>query len=141
MARKCPNCGELVPDFSVTCPKCYREIPRKEEKVEDVPKERAPAVQTLNRWIVIILAFVPSLFGFMGLAQLYQRKFKRGLFFLAAGLILFWILVGSVFLIKGSNPFLIVLGIVLVIVFGLSFIGTYILQALDAFARLVFKFN
>ncbi len=140
MARKCPNCGELVPDFSVTCPKCFKEVPRKEEKPKEVPKERAPALQTINKWIVIILAFVPSLFGFMGLAQMYQRKFKRGLFFLITGLILFAVLVSSVFyLVRSDNPFLVIVGIVIVIVFGLMFVATYIIQALDAFARLVFR--
>lgn len=140
MARKCPNCGELVPDFSVTCPKCYKEIPRKEVIEESIPKDESSTKQKFNKWIVLILAIVPALFGFMGLAQIYQRKFKRGAAFLVVGLALFWILVGSVMLIKNGEVGWVIFGVGCIIIFGLMFLATFVVQLLDAFARVVFRF-
>ena len=69
--RRCPNCGELVPAFSLTCPKCYRSIPREEPegRYRIIDDDRAPTPRMTNRRLVLILSILPAVFGLFGLGN------------------------------------------------------------------------
>ena len=144
MSDRCPYCGERVPSYSLNCPKCYRPIPRDEKNEkskawEGVPDDRAPAVKTYNKYIVLFLALIPSLFGIMGLAQMYQGNLRKGLKFLGVGLVLFILVVLSMYAIfNGGWVGLFSVGFLFIA--GGAFVVTYIVQAFDAYARTVFRF-
>ncbi len=145
MRRSCPYCGEEVPSFSLTCPKCYREIPREEKKEErrrgpSVPNDRAPATQTYSRTIILVLAILPALFGIMGMAQIYQKKTKRGLKFLAVGLASFLIMAFCMYQMITSGGWAFLL-FGLAVISLLVYLGTFIAQLFDAYARSLFNFR
>lgn len=90
--RKCPYCGEYVPSNCLTCPKCFKDIPREEKKeqyiINDDHKDRVGVKKDKN--ILLILSTVPALIGVLGLGQIYlDPRQSRGYWFLIAGLILF----------------------------------------------------
>lgn len=140
MSRRCPYCGEEVPSFSLNCPKCYKDIPRDEYKVKEdikkgpIPNDRAPSIRRIDMRIVIILALIPAAIGLMGIGQMYEREYRKGLFFLIPGLLMFTALValftnyGSF----GSAAFLAVAGIIFLLIL---YIGLYAVQAFDAIVR------
>jgi len=139
--RRCPYCNERVPSYSLTCPKCYRDIPREEKNTETV-KETATSNSVskfvANRTVILLLAFIPSAFGLMGLGQIYERQYKKGLTFLVIGLLLFLTLVALVNSfghLHGGWTFLTIGATILI---GLMFVGTYLLQAFDALVRSLF---
>ena len=136
--RRCPYCGEMVPSFSLTCPKCYHQIPREEERGESrdsgyriLDDDRAPAVHTVNHKVVLILGLIPSLFGLWGLGQIYQRDYGKGLMFLVMGLAL----MGSMVLVHGMSGALGTIGFVATLI---MYIGGYLFQAFDAVVRSLF---
>ena len=149
MNRRCPYCGEDVPSFSLNCPRCYRTIPREEKTEEEedirgnyrIKKDRAPSVVAFNHKLILVLALIPSLFGFMGLAQMYEREYRKGTVFLCIGLLLFWSLVGLIRMASSGDAGLSVLGIAGMIAGILLFIGVYIAQAFDALVRSLFPRN
>ncbi len=140
MSRKCPYCGEEVPSYSLNCPKCYKSIPREEFKVkedirtESIPNDRAPSVQVFNRRTVMFLALIPAAIGLMGLGQMYEREYSKGVKFLVAGIILFSAIVALIvnFDSFGGGKFL---AVALAIFLFILFIGTYVVQAFDAIVR------
>jgi len=144
--RKCPYCNEHVPSYSLTCPKCYRNIPREEKNMKDKDIKESETSNSVsksvtNKTLVLLLAFIPSAFGLMGLGQIYEREYKRGLTFLAVGLFLFIILVmliNSFSHVNGGWSFITIGATILV---GLVFIGTYLIQAFDALVRSLFVVN
>lgn len=142
MSKKCPYCGEEVPTFSVTCPKCYREIPREETKRSSgysVPNDRVPATKTYNKTLILILAIVPALIGIMGMGQIYQGRVEKGIKFLVVGLLSFGIMAFCMFqmvTVQGWAFLLLGLFIIALLVYFI----TFIVQALDAYARALFRF-
>ena len=144
MSKKCPYCGEEVPTFSVTCPKCYREIPREETETKrssgySVPNDRVPATKTYNRTLILILAIVPALIGIMGMGQIYQGRVEKGIKFLVVGLLSFGIMAFCMYqmvTVQGWAFLLLGLFIIALLVYFI----TFIVQALDAYARTLFKF-
>ena len=140
MSRKCPYCGEAVPSYSLNCPKCYKSIPREEFKVnedirsDNIPNDRAPSVQVFNRRTVMFLALIPAAIGLMGLGQIYEREYNKGVKFLIAGIILFGSIVALItnFDSFGGGKFL---AVALAIFLFILFIGTYVVQAFDAIVR------
>ncbi len=134
--RRCPNCGELVPAFSLTCPKCYRSIPREEPegRYRIIDDDRAPSPRMTNHRLVFILSIIPAVFGLFGLGQLYQRDWAKGLTFLAAGVLLMTVMV----LMFGAGG---AMGIVLGIGTLILFIGVFLLQAFDSIVRSLFTFQ
>ena len=140
MSRKCPYCGEAVPSYSLNCPKCYKSIPREEYKVEEdirkgtIPNDRAPSVQVFNRRTVMFLALIPAAIGLMGLGQIYEKEYSKGVKFLIAGIILFGSIVALItnFDSFGGGKFL---AVALAIFLFILFIGTYVVQAFDAIVR------
>jgi hypothetical protein len=140
--RRCPNCGEMVPSNSLTCPKCYHSIPREEKKEpnERVADSRAPTPKVINKTAVLLLALIPAAFGFMGFGQFYEGEYKKGALFLCVGLPLF---VAMVLLIRSYGSFgagwtFLALG--MTVLCGLLFAATYIVQAADALIRSLFTF-
>lgn len=140
MSRKCPYCGEAVPSYSLNCPKCYKSIPREEFKVnedirsDNIPNDRAPSVQVFSRRTVMFLALIPAAIGLMGLGQIYEREYNKGVKFLIAGIILFGSIVALItnFDSFGGGKFL---AVALAIFLFILFIGTYVVQAFDAIVR------
>ena len=146
MTKKCPYCGEHLPDNSLNCPKCYHEIPREDKSTgktdtawQGVPDSRAPSVKKYSKALVLILALIPAAFGIMGMAQIYEGRTKKGLKFLCVGLPIFIImcLCGAAVFNGGWGA---ILFVGLFFISGIAFIITYIVQALDAYARTLFKF-
>ena len=144
MSRKCPYCGEEVPTFSVTCPKCYNEIPREEEKAQQsrgysVPNDRVPATRTYSKTLILILAIVPALFGIMGLGQIYQGRTEKGVKFLIVGLLSFGIMafcMSQMITVQGWAFLLLGLFIISLLVYFV----TFLIQVFDAYARTLFRF-
>lgn len=144
MSNKCPYCGEEVPTFSVTCPKCYREIPREETEARrssgySVPNDRVPATKTYNKTLILILAIVPALIGIMGMGQIYQGRVEKGIKFLVVGLLSFGIMAFCMFqmvTVQGWAFLLLGLFIIALLVYFI----TFIVQAFDAYARALFRF-
>ncbi|MFA6710448.1 MAG: hypothetical protein WC067_03320 [Candidatus Methanomethylophilaceae archaeon] len=133
--RRCPYCDERVPSYSLTCPRCYKDIPRDEEdtkSVKDATTSDSVSRFVTDRTAVLLLALIPSAFGLMGLGQIYERRYKKGLMFLAVGLLLFLtlvLLVDSLGRLHGGWPFLVTGAAILI---GLMFLGVYLFQAFDA---------
>jgi len=139
--RKCPYCNEHVPSYSLTCPKCYRNIPREEENVKESTMSNSVSKSVTNKTVILLLAFIPSAFGLMGLGQIYEREYKKGLTFLVVGLFLFAtlvMLINSLSHVNGGWSFLVIGATILV---SLVFVGTYLLQAFDALVRSLFVVN
>ena len=140
MSRRCPYCGEYVPSNSLNCPKCYKSIPREEYKIKEdikkgpIPNDRAPSVQVFNRRIVKLLALIPAAIGLMGLGQIYEREYSKGVKFLIAGIIMFASIVALIvnFDSFGGWKFL---AVALAIFLFILFIVTYVIQAFDAIVR------
>ena len=140
MSRRCPYCGEAVPSYSLNCPKCYKSIPRDEPKDKEdikkgpIPNDRAPSVQVFDRRIVMLLALIPAAIGLMGLGQMYEREYVKGVRFLVVGMFLFASIVALITYYDsfGSGKFL---AVALTIFLFILFIGTYVVQAFDAIVR------
>lgn len=145
--RRCPYCGEAVPSFSLNCPKCYRSIPREEEKPpeedirgkrQSIPDDKALSPIVFNRKIVLLLALVPAAFGVMGMAQMYERCYKRGATFLCVGLPLFIAMVLLIANMTSMGAGGTVLFVGLFIMCLVLFLATYAVQAFDALVRSIF---
>ena len=94
MRRRCPNCGAVVPENSLTCPQCYAEVDR---VLPDDPKKTAQEefrehIERRNKKmpISLALAVIPAFIGLLGLGLIYQdRRDPRGFRYLGTGLVLF----------------------------------------------------
>ena len=141
MSRKCPYCGEEVPSFSINCPKCYKDLPREEKKEpkEDkkkgpIPNDRAPSVRIINMKLVLVLALIPAALGIMGMGQMYEGYYRKGVFFLVIGLIIFIplvLLIANIGYMGGAAVF----GVIGIIFLLIMFIIAYAVQAFDAIIR------
>jgi len=136
--RKCPECGSVVPNNSITCPSCYKSVSR-DNITEEVP-EYTHTVETRKRksgMLAVILAIFPGIIGLMGVGLMYMGHYIKGLIlmliglpFMLALLLLYWTHdVGYVW------PFLALLLIiscliVLVILFIIQLIATVAAAAL-----------
>ena len=144
MSRKCPYCGEEVPTFSITCPKCYRDIPMEEKRSErssghTVPDDRAPATVRYSKTLILFLSIVPALFGIMGIGQIYQGKGEKGVKFLIVGSLSFVIMAFCTYqmiTVKGWAFLLLGLFLLSLVVY----VATFLMQLFDAYARTVFRF-
>ena len=92
-----------------------------------------------NKAIVLILALIPSLFGIMGMAQIYQGRARKGLKFLSIGLPLFLLMCLCGYgVFNGGWPAIFLVGFFFII--GCAFMITYLIQAFDAYSRTIFSF-
>ena len=94
MRRKCPKCGAVVPDNSLTCPQCYTEVPRdlvETEPLHDRNEFREQIERRKkNMKISLALAVIPAFFGILGIGLIYQdSRDYRGWKFLAVGAVLY----------------------------------------------------
>lgn len=137
--RKCPFCGERVPTFSLNCPRCYRAIPmEKREETQSftykiIDDDMAPSLRRVNRRVVLLLALIPAVFGLWGLGQLYQKDYRKGFTFLAAGVSMMTLMVCVNTFVGGPAAFVFVIGMLIL------YIGGYLAQAFDAFVRSLFR--
>ncbi|MCL2032615.1 MAG: hypothetical protein FWG96_05050 [Methanomassiliicoccaceae archaeon] len=122
--KKCPRCGEYVQKNSLTCPRCYAEIPREPpaespERVANGKKKRVPGDIPAA---AVLLAVIPPFFGLLGLGIIYLHpRDSKGYWFLAAGLLLFLSVMALFFLMRNSGflsaLFLLVALVILLIVY------------------------
>jgi hypothetical protein len=84
-----------VDNNSLTCPKCFKEIPRdvptaSEPRSEDTRSNPNNAGRKINRSVTLVLAVIPALFGLLGLGQIYSNPNNlKGFKLLGLGLIIF----------------------------------------------------
>lgn len=146
MTRYCPECGAVVPKGSLTCPRCYTEVPRDDLERSDgaygdrrYERARDEYKKQLNRrrksyGITMILAVVPAFFGLLGLGQIYEDyRDGRGWKFLIGGLVLFAILVGMVSLVSVSGILGAIMMAVPMVLFGGLYICLAIVSVVDAY--------
>lgn len=143
MNRQCPYCGASIPDNALTCPNCYKEVPRKtdpgrQERYDSGGYTDSGAQRLSNshksRSLTMLLATVPAFFGLLGLGQLYQDYHnEKGWVFLALGLILYGILVMMILAVAGHGLATAVLLTIAIIVFALLYLSTAIAALVDAY--------
>lgn len=134
--RRCPHCKELIPEFSVNCPRCFRSVPPKASGRRTVDDDMAPSVRMANRRAIALLALIPGAIGIMGLGHFYQKDFRKGAMFLCMGLVMMMAIVILVTNISASVSG--VFSVILTVFVVIMFIGTYLLQAFDAIVRSMF---
>lgn len=134
--RRCPHCRELIPEFSVNCPRCYRNIPPEDSGRSPIDDGMPPSLQTVNRRNVALLALIPGAIGLMGLGQFYQKDYRKGWIFLCTGVLLMATIVLLVTNISASVAG--VFSVILTVFVVIMFIGAYIIQAFDAIVRVLF---
>jgi hypothetical protein len=136
-SRKCPYCGEAVPSYSLSCPKCYREIPREEVAEPEPEPARQPGAK--NRTLITILSLVPGLFGILGLGLIYQDfRNTKGWIFLGAGLLIFAGLMFSVRMIFAGGWFGSAVALIISLILGLIYLSAYIAQAIESVLGSIF---
>lgn len=121
--RKCPHCGEYVQKNSLTCPKCFGEIPREypsEHIAYEDRKERSKKVPTA----ALLLSIFPPFAGLLGLGMIYlDPKSSKGYWFLAAGLLLFLCSLALFYMIRHSGFFSAVLLFIAFVIIVLIYIS------------------
>ncbi len=90
--RRCPNCEELVPSNSITCPKCYKKIPNDPDPVRSGSGDSRStgSNRSRNSTIMLLLSIIPAFIGLLGLGLIYKYPTrKRGYVALILGLLVF----------------------------------------------------
>ncbi len=90
--RRCPNCGELVPSNSITCPKCYKKIPSDPDPDRSGSGDSGSTGSSRSRssTIMLLLSIIPAFIGLLGLGLIYRYPTrKRGYVALILGLLVF----------------------------------------------------
>ena len=122
--RRCPNCGELVPSNSVTCPKCYKKIPAEPEprRRERPPEESAgePGRKQPSHRVAFWLDAILGLFGLCGIGHLYNRD-THGFAFLFGGLFFFLL---TVLLVMVLSVLSVIFAIPLMIIYALIYLAS-----------------
>ncbi len=118
MTKRCRHCMSPVPENSITCPKCYREIPR----APPVAKKEAPV---RNPKIGLILALFPGIIGLWGVGHIYMGFTERGLYLMATGILLTSILVALAY------GWFLILTIVCLVMMSIVWLGAFAMQALE----------
>jgi ribosomal protein L32 len=131
--KKCPHCGEYIRSNDLTCPKCFKAVPREppaevpQRKKEDPHKGRFGKASST----AVLLSILPPFIGLLGLGFIYLHpKERKGYYFLGSGLILFLPMVALFFLIVGSGfwsaMLLFIAFIVILLIYLLVAIGALI---------------
>ena len=134
--NKCPYCGEYVQKNSLTCPKCFREIPREPADVGEYTfnednRKRTGKVSGLP----LLLSIFPPFVGLLGLGMIYLHpKSSKGYWFFVAGILLFAASLTLFYIIRHSGFFSAILLFVALIIILLM----YISAAIGAFLETVF---
>lgn len=129
--RTCPHCGEYVEQNSLTCPKCFREVPREPPAVtQERASENEKRTSGKVPGAAVFLAIFPAFIGLLGLGIIYTNpKNRNGYLFLFTGLVLFLPFVALFFLMLGSG----LLSAILLFVATIIFLLLYIFVAIVAF--------
>ncbi|MGE0015123.1 MAG: hypothetical protein AB7S83_02920 [Candidatus Methanomethylophilaceae archaeon] len=142
--RKCPNCGEIVPSLSVTCPKCYSSVPRN----DDVPDMKGPQLRERDEkvpggksvLIATLLAAIPGIFGLQGLGRIYlDYRNEKGWLFLVFGAVLFALIYLCIGWWSNADSFTKVLLLLLLVILAMLYISSYLAQLADAYFGSVLK--
>ena len=127
MDRRCPYCGELVPSNSITCPKCYKKIPKEPEPARREPEPEQRDKRGYSRKLAILLSIIPAFLGLLGLGLIYVNpRRKRGYVALVLGLLFF--VMAVCLTMAGVTIFL---AVPCWIVYVLMFLGCLALVSLD----------
>ncbi len=118
MSKRCRRCGSQVPENSITCPKCYREMPR-------VPPAAKKEASARDPRIGLLLAIFPGVIGLWGLGHIYMGLTERGLYLMLTGILLTSILVALAY-----GWFLIVT-IICLVMFSIIWLAAFAIQALE----------
>lgn len=151
MDRKCPYCKASVPANSLTCPSCYKEVPRDADvKAEpqyeytihddDQPQYEYKIHEERHRSkkIAMFLSFIPGVFGLMGLGLMYLGAWKRGALFFIIGLPLMIMLALLISSAAGLSLGWAILSVGAMLIVGVMYIGVFILQVMATSAAAVF---
>ncbi len=139
--RRCPNCNELVPSHSVTCPKCYSQVPR-----DNTPERKSPAPTSSksferNMTIATLLAAIPGIFGLQGLGLIYlDHRESKGWYFLIIGAVIFMSMVLCVSWWDSVGAFTRVILIFALILLAVVYFSSYLAQLLETRFGSVLKF-
>ena len=138
MKRRCPRCGAIVPDNSLTCPQCYTEVARDlvgSEPLHSSEEFREQIEQRQkNMRIALILAIIPAIFGFLGLGMIYQDyRDERGWKFLGVGLVLFLFPVLSIIVLGIAGIFAAVLLLIPLFFSLLAYAGMALLSIAETY--------
>ncbi|MDR1954781.1 MAG: hypothetical protein LBP82_02365 [Candidatus Methanoplasma sp.] len=141
--KKCPHCGEYIQNSSLTCPKCFKEVPQ-EQFVERSEQEFGGDKKKGRRMLsdlAVLLAIFPPFIGLLGLGMMYlYPKSGKGYCFLAAGLLLSLSVLGLVFMSFRADSFLAaILFIALAIIALLVYISAAVAAFLETMFDSVFK--
>ena len=127
MDHRCPYCGELVPSNSITCPKCYKKIPKEPEPARREHETEQRDKRGYSRKLAILLSIVPAFLGLLGLGLIYvSPRRKRGYVALVLGLLFF--VMAVCLTMAGVTIFL---AVPCWIVYVLMFLGCLALVSLD----------
>ena len=136
--KKCPHCGEYVQKNDLTCPKCFREIPR-ETPAEYKPKKEKKAGNKRHD-LIILLSIFPPFFGLLGLGLIYKDpKDKGGYWFLLIGLLIFLPSLWLLFTMLRSGSFSAILLFIALVILTMIYISAAVAALLEALFGSVFK--
>lgn len=138
MTNKCPSCGEPVPSNSLTCPRCYASIPRREEK----PIKEKPVRKTVvkSKLVSILLAVLPAPFGLLGLGLIYEDyKDRRGWAYLIFGLVVYVMLITFIMLWARGEIIAKVLSTVMAFIMAIVYISAFFAQIAETKFGSIFK--
>jgi hypothetical protein len=137
--KRCPNCKELVPSNSLTCPKCFAQIHR--DAVQDINEnKKKDEKKNKSMKIAMFLATIPALIGLLGLGRIYlDPKDSRGYWYLVIGLVLFLPLLALLFTIFGSGPLTVILLLIALVILSLVYISAAVAIFFDTVFGSVFR--
>ncbi len=118
MTKRCRHCMSPVPDNSITCPKCYREIPRAPPAAKKDAPVRDPKIG-------MILALFPGIIGLWGVGHIYMGLTERGIYLMAIGLLLTSIMVALAY------GWFLILTIVCLVMMSIIWLAGFAMQALE----------
>lgn len=127
MVNKCPACGEPVPSNSLTCPKCYASVPRREKE----PEREKPASGCILKsgLISLLLAVVPAPFGLLGLGLIYRNyKDHKGWAYLVFGLVVYILLFSFIRWWVNGEVIAKVLSTVMIFMLALVYVSAFFAQ-------------
>jgi endogenous inhibitor of DNA gyrase (YacG/DUF329 family) len=139
--KKCPFCGELVHRNDLTCPKCFKEVPR-DQSVDETryASNKNSREKGKVSGAALLLAIFPPIFGLLGLGIIYKdHKDRNGYWFLIGGLLLFLPSLWILFTMLRSGFFSAVLLFIVLVILTLIYISAAVSAFLETLFGSVFK--
>jgi len=140
--KRCPYCGEYVQKNSLTCPKCFKEIPREfPESTECAAREDVKKSSGKIPNVAVLLAVIPPFVGLLGLGMIYLHpKSSKGYWFLVAGLLLFLTSLALFYMIRNSGFFSALLLLAAFVIIVLIYISAAVGALLETLFGSALKF-